>query len=389
VNILYLTFNKVNVGTYYRAYGFGKHLAERGHQVTLVTTSNHSHFFLKQKDYSRNFREIQTPDLFSGSLRSGWDPWNTLVRLLYLRNKKYDIVHTFEARPTVIYPALTMKNAGSRLIMDWSDWFGKGGSVEERPNQIIRTILRPVETYFEESFRILADGSTVICNTLKQKLLDLGVKNSNIIKLYNGVDINSSIPIRKDSARIQLNLPLKIPIIGWLGVSFYRDAVFMAKSFDKLTNLLPDFKIFIIGYFNYDFKKMVTKPEYVLQTGYISEELLNLYMSAVDLFWLPLVNSNANKGRFPMKLTKYMTFSKPIIATKVGDIPLIFKEKPIGILVDDKPEEFALYTVNLIKDKIALTSFGRNAKIAVEENFLWRDLTTKLENFYSIILNKD
>lgn len=387
MNILYLTFNKVNVGTYYRAYGFGKHLAERGHKITLVTTSNNSHFLLKQKDYHRYFREIQSPDLFSGSLRSGWDPWNTLIRLLYLRNKKYDIVHTFESRPTVIYPALRMKSYGSLLFMDWSDWFGKGGSVEERPNPIIRTILRPVETYFEESFRTLADGSTVICNTLKQKLLDLGVSNSNIIKLHNGVDINPNIPIRKDIARIQLNLPIKKPIIGWLGVSFYKDAVLMAKSFDKLTDLMPDFKIIIIGYFNHDLRKMVKKPENVIQTGYISEELLNLFLSSVDLFWLPLVNSNANKGRFPMKLTKYMTFSKPIIATKVGDIPLFFEENKIGIIVDDKPEDLALATITLINDALASTNYGMNARNVVEQKFCWKDLTTKLENFYFTKIN--
>lgn len=388
MKILFIIFNEVNKGTYHRAFGFGKHLALKGHEVTLITTSKKNRFYKTEKIIQPGLLQVEMPDLFKGSLRSGWDPWNTINRFFWLKNKHYDIVHAFESRPTVIYPALYMKGKGVPLIMDWCDWFGKGGSVEERPNPIVRMLLRPIETYFEEHFRSKASGSTVICNTLFQKLVTLGIKKESILLLNNGVEINPSLPIDKMIARNQLDIPYNIPVIGWVGATFKRDAELMAKSFDKLIEILPTAHLIIAGYFNHDFKKMVKKPSNVIQTGYLEEEILNLYLSAVDLFWLPLCNSNANRGRFPFKLTKYMSFSKPIVASAVGDIPFLFKSDSIGILVMDKPEEFADKTINLLNNQKKIISYGKNTTKVLKKDFEWLELTIQLEDFYYTILNK-
>src|SRR5210317_1368266 len=99
-----IVFNQTGKGTYWRAYHFARILAARNHSVTLISTS-------KQARNGVSYREIdgihlvETPDAFTGSLRSGYDPWNMINRISWLRNRRFDIVHAFESRPVVIYPA--------------------------------------------------------------------------------------------------------------------------------------------------------------------------------------------------------------------------------------------------------------------------------------------
>jgi hypothetical protein len=173
MRILHLVFSQTDKGSYWRAFHFGRELAGRGHDVTLMSTSPDRRGRMRVRPLE-GMTHVETPDLFNGPLRSGWDPWNTLRRMLWLRNRPFDLIYAFEARPTVIYPALLLRRTRKiPLVLGWSDWFGRGGSVEERPNPIVRGLLRGIETFHEEHFRTRADGTTAICSTLRDKALAL------------------------------------------------------------------------------------------------------------------------------------------------------------------------------------------------------------------------
>ena len=127
MRVLYLNHNVVGSGTYSRAFHLGRQLALKGHQVTLVTTSRSERF--SARSYARDGVEIiEAPDVLSGRARTGWDPYNTLVRIRTLNDRDFDIVHAFDSRPAVIYPALaTAKRSKAAFFMDWADWWGRGG----------------------------------------------------------------------------------------------------------------------------------------------------------------------------------------------------------------------------------------------------------------------
>ena len=111
-----------------------------------------------------------------------------MKRIAWLGREDFDLVHAFEGRPVVLFPALFEKKRGAKLIMDWCDWFGRGGSVEERPQPLVRWLLRPIETHFEEAYRHRADGTTVINAFLKEKAIGLGVDPATILLIQNGSD---------------------------------------------------------------------------------------------------------------------------------------------------------------------------------------------------------
>ena len=213
-------------GTFYRALELGRFLIRRGHWVTLIASSPKPIIRVSERIID-GVQLIELPGFLPIRWRYGYDYFEALMRIQWISHSQFEIVHAFDSRPTVIYPALYAKGRGARLVMDWCDWFGRGGSVEERSNPLLRVILRSLESYYEENFRHQADASTVISPTLEKRALELGIPAETILQLPNGVDPEKLQPQDKLQARHKLNLPREVPIIGYLGSLFQADANLM------------------------------------------------------------------------------------------------------------------------------------------------------------------
>jgi glycosyltransferase involved in cell wall biosynthesis len=382
--ILMLVLNQTGKGTYWRAYHFGRCLALRGHSVTLLATSRRRRAGFDVRDQD-GITVVETPDLLPGSLRSGWDPWNMYNRIRWLKGKSFDLVHAFEARPTVIYPALSVKRRnGAVLVMDWADWFGRGGSVEERPNPLVRGALSPVETYFEEHFRTQADGSTVINTFLRQRVIGLGMKPASVLLIRNGSD-TSFQPIEPAAARQSLGLPLDPLFIGYVGNAFVHDAQFMAQAFNEVHRKEPRCRLLLIG-FNRSIEQWIDDPRAVLRIEEVHQSEVYPYLSACDLCWLPLEDSPANRGRWPLKLNDYMTAGRATLATGTGDLGEIISRYQLGEASPANVRAFTESTLALLENKERRIELGAAARQAAEGPFNWESLAGDLEAFYHQVL---
>jgi glycosyltransferase involved in cell wall biosynthesis len=306
---------------------------------------------------------------------------------MWLRQQEFDLIHSFESRPTVIFPALYLHRLRKvPLIMDWADWFGRGGSIEERPNPLVRTLLRPVETYFEEHFRTQANGTTTICSLLTEKARRLGIPPERIAMLHSGSDPAWFGRLDRSAARQKLGFDESQFIVGYVGTIFQRDARLMAAAYDRLVMQIPGFTLLINGYCPVEVHRMVSRPEGLIQTGPLTQEMLNAYMAACDIFWLPLCNTNANRGRWPSKLNDYMAVGRPTVATAVGDVVPVFESDAIGLLSSDEPEAFAAQTVRLYSDQNLRVIMGQRARELAETRYSWQRIVDELEAFYLKIL---
>lgn len=389
MNILFIVLNWIGKGGYWRARHFGLDLAARGHTVTLIATSRHRRVGIRTSDLD-GVTLVEMPDLFTGPLRSGWDLWNVLNRIVWVRKRKFDIVHAIQTRPTVLFPALYLKYVrGVSLVLDWSDWFGRGGSVEERSNPIMRALLRPVETFFDEKFRTCADGTVVICTTLREKAIALGVPPETLVLLPDGADTSRLRPINQLKARHRLGLPMDVLFVGHIGSIFPRDAELMAQAFDLVRKQVPTVQLLIIGYCPIEIRQLVQTPEAVIQTGFIEDRYVNDYLASCDICLLPLKDTNANRGRRPLKLNDYMAVGRPTVSTAVGDVAAIFKEEAIGLLAADEPESFAAQIVRLLQDPDLRIAMGQQARQVAKTRFSWARLTDELEAFYKRVLEQD
>jgi glycosyltransferase involved in cell wall biosynthesis len=384
-----LVFNAVGRGAYWRAFHLARHLVQRGHRVTLMAMSRQRHLAFTTSE-REGVRLVETPDMLRGMLRSGWDPWESAARVLWLNSQRFDLVHAFESRPTVLVPALYLKHLRRiPLIMDWGDWFGRDGAVEERPNALLRAVLRPTETFLEERFRAHADGTVVICKALYRRAVGLGVSPETILKLRDGADIDGLHPLDRLASRRILGLPDDALLIGYVGAIVRRDAQLMAQAFDLIHAAQPRSRLLLIGYVNAPVEQTVKNPQAVIRTGELDYVQLNAYLAACDLCWLPYCNSGANRGRWPLKLNDYMAAGRPTVATAVGDVAEVMREYEIGVLTEDTADALASGVLALLTDLERRANFGRKARQVAEQAFAWQLRTAELEDFYAHILQTD
>lgn len=382
-------YNRVGQGTYWRAVNLARCMVDFGHNVTLVAMSRTQ----KWKTHTRNENGlfiIESPDLLSGMLRSGWDIWDVVSRIKSIHHQEFDLVHAFECRPVAIYPALYLhKYKNIPLFTDWGDWFGRGGSVEQRQNLLVRSLLRPVESYYEMNFRTLAQGTTVINSILREKAINLGVPAETILLLRNGCDYKNINPVEKSAARKLLGIPDDVPVIGYIGSIFHQDAILMAESFQLILDEYPNALLLVAGYFNADIELLVGSHKSIIRTGQIAYNEIGSVLSVCDICWLPFRNSGANQGRWPLKLSDYMAAGCPIVSTNVGDLGEFIEKNYLGLISNDKPNDLCSQVIRLLEDRHLRREIGLNNRQLAETLFSWYEISKKLEVFYNTILENE
>ena len=384
MHILMLNHNVARRGgTFYRAYNVGRHLTRRGHTVTLLTISEKRRFGFR-REVSEGVEMVYTPDLLWGIGRTGWDPWDALNRVVYLRGQEWDIIHAWDSRPAVILPALyarrQSRKVGGKLVIDWCDWWGRGGG-------LAKLLYAPVETYFEEAFRTQADGTTVISQALFERALRLGVRANTMRILPQGSDVEGIVPLNQPEARNSMGMRQGAPVLGYVGRMFERDAELMIRAFEMMLERDGRIKLLLIGNSNVRVPRKLIESGSVIVTGSLSYKQLREYIACCDVMLLPLRDSIANRGRWPSKLNDYLASGKPVVATRVGDVASLVEEGSCGLLTQDTPEDFASKTLEILSNPGLLEEMGRNARETAEAKLDWRLLTQRLEQFYLRIVN--
>jgi len=382
LKIVLLNHNQIGQGTYFRCYHFGKALVNLGHRVILLTTSR-KHLFKLKKTVDNGLEIIEFPDLLLGKLRNGFCLWNTIRRILFLRNKEFDIIHAFDSRPVVIFPALFLKYKGKiPLIMDWADWWGHGGTIEERSGHLYAKTFGRVEIFFEEYFRKYADRATTICTALSKRLEGLGYSANKITTIHQGCNLEKIKPLPMEYCRKKLSLSLNNCIIGHLGTLFKNDAQLLFDIMNYVRNHNRDIKLLLIGRHKLQLKDFEYSPDLLIETGEISDREISYYLSACDILVLPMRNTIANNGRWPSKINDDMAAARPIVSTPISDIKTIFNDYGIGVLAEDNSIDFGEKILRLLADKKRRKYLGERARKYAENHLNWKMLTKRLEDVY-------
>jgi len=227
-------------------------------------------------------------------------------------------------------------------------------------------------------------ATTVICSTLKQRALELNVNPSSVYLIPNGLDTPGWFNPDKSIARIRLGFQDNLFLIGYIGSLFPRDAELMAKAFNLLSRQHPQLRLVHIGQSNYGIKHLVEAPDKVIETGPLEQNDLGMYLAACDLCWLPFANSNANNGRFPMKLSHYLAAGKPVVSTDVGDAPEYIRASGAGKIVKDDPLELANMVASLITQSMTLSEMAyASACLAKEPKLSWEYRAKQLNDIYN------
>lgn len=385
MNILYLNHNVRGKGTYHRCFGFARELAGHGHTVTLVTNSPSARL-LFSVNQSQRVTIVETPDVLSGTLRTGWDPVNIIRRILFLRTRPFDIVHAFDTRPTVILPALyyTRFFRHIPLFIDWADWWGKGGAITLRKNRMLNTFFAPVETFFEEYFRHFADHTTVISTALQTRAVALGIRPKTISLLYSGADTVDIRPGNKKRAREILFLPLTSPICIFPSFVHY-DLPMVINSFITLLQRIPNALLLLIG--DYPAAIFEHNKRYIVSGNiriipHVDKNELASYLAASDVALLPLADHIANRARFPTKLGDYLAAGIPFVTNDVGDAGMVVKAHDLGYVCKYNADSFAQSISWILTHPKQAQEKAKRARVFALREFTGRKQALQLIRLY-------
>jgi glycosyltransferase involved in cell wall biosynthesis len=379
-----LNHNVAWSGTFLRCAQFARRLVQRGHECTIVTISPRRRLALKVHVW-KGVRIVETPDLLWGMGRSGWDLWDLLRRQLWLRNQRYDLVHAFDCRPVVVHPALAARrHAQAPLVIDWADWWGRGGAAAERRNPFLRHVFIHLETFYEEHFRRCADATTVISKALEHRAIALGVLPETITRLGSGADLELFFPMDREEARRQIGLAAGGPVVGFMGNVQY-DLDLVLATFGLLHRVAPHARLLLTGRRSplvTRFKASDSAGQAVHEAGRVPFESLNAHMNACDVLLLPLRDTLANRARSPQKLCDYLATGHPILTNPTGEVGELFGSHCIGAAVEADPEAMSQALRVLLADPAGLSARGRNARRLAETELSYDHLTDRLADVY-------
>jgi glycosyltransferase involved in cell wall biosynthesis len=273
------------------------------------------------------------------------------------------------------------------LVMDWADWWGRGGTIVERSGKLFQYTFGAIETLFEEKFRHFASSATVISKALFQRLVNLTFDPQRILLVHQGCDVSRIKPLDKMACRKELFLDENQYIVGYLGVLLPGDAPLLFETCNIIAERISNFKLLLIGNTRMSVNDQSERFDWVCSTGIIPDEVMNKYISACDVMILPLKNNIASNGRWPSKVNDYFSAGKPVVSTPVSDLKEIFLTHEVGLLANDNPEEFSEAIIKLFRNKSLQKTLGGNARKYAEHYLKWSILTKELEDFYSMTLS--
>jgi len=283
-----------------------------------------------------------------------------------------DIIYAYKLKPSSLGLALIKKMQTSRQVFldidDWElSWHG-GDNWKYRPSikQLARDILKPEGALRQpdhpfylkwiESFVSKADQVTLHNQFLKKRFGGLYLPNGKDTTLF---DPNKYDP---ELSRTRYGLS-DYRILMFPGAPRpYKGVEDVLIALENLNQ--PDLKLVIVGgspYDDYDRQLKEKWGRWIISMAKYPPTIMPEIVAAAHIIVVPQRDTPEAKAQFPLKLTDGMAMAKPIIATKVGDIPEIVSDT--GYLVEpSSPKEIAAKIELIFNDLKAANSQGIKAR---------------------------
>jgi len=242
-----------------------------------------------------------------------------------------------------------------------------------RTNEVrLRSILykNPVKRVLSNFMTRLAvtNAKRVIClnHELRELVLKWGVKSSNVAIIYHGVDVDRFKPKRVKKPYSEIVL-----FVG--GISSPKGIYVLLK----VAEMLKDIHFLLVGPISI---KMYEIPNNVHYLGLKPHSDMPKYYNMCDILVLP-----SYVEAFGDVILEAFATGKPVIASKVGEIPWIVTSKFGWLVEPGNTLQLKEAILDAFLDENRLKAMGQAARKYVNENFKWESYVEKMiENLKSI-----
>ncbi|WYL94204.1 MAG: glycosyltransferase family 4 protein [Gloeotrichia echinulata IR180] len=275
------------------------------------------------------------------------------------------------------------------LIIDIDDWelsWHGGDSFQYRPSwkQLARDVIKkdgalrnpehPLYLKWMESAINRADAVTADTQFLLNRFGGTYIPNGKDTSLFDP---------QKFDAKISREL---------YGLAEYRILMFpgaprphkgledVLMALDELNE--ADLRLVIVGgnpYDNYDDQLIERWGKWIIKLPQMPVEKMPQIVAASHVVVVPQRDTPVARAQFPIKLTDGMSMAKPVLATRVGDIPEIISDT--GYLVDpNSPKQIAAQIKLIFQDLEAANERGRQARERCIEKYSIKAMAISLNS---------
>jgi glycosyltransferase involved in cell wall biosynthesis len=386
--ILFSHFSTFHGRGWNRTFLLAKHIANRDFNVTLLTTANKFTFLPYRSIYINNVKIVIVADIFPNTIKKlGVSPLSTILRILYVLFKKFDITFADSGhRPVSGFPCRINRFIyRSKYITEWWDYFGKGGQFDNKP-VIWKKTYGKIDNFLENNDKLEANGVVALSTSLMDRAISIGVKKEKVTVIRGGSDIENIVFFNDFRWRKDFDIDKSSFVMAFIGANR-----------NELYDLLPFFYALNNLKYTYDVLFVTSGKKNILHNILIQNNLLfpfkefgylqygldySKFLSCANLFILTLNDNIINRCRWPNKTGDYLAAGRPILTTKVGDLAEMIKNHPeYFIEVEHNANIIEQSLINIMKKKNEDRCFSNIRRIA--NNYSWEQKAEALINFYN------
>jgi len=367
VNILYVESSRSWGGQEYRTCLEINWLNAHGHQAWLICNPD-SQVYSKASELGT--RVVTMP------LVNRLDPLSSLRLWKFCRQNKIDLLKTYSSKDHWICLPLFLCGiplSRARCITDpignWSRAF----------------------VFKHGCSQVVADASVI----KRQLVEEHGIDPAKIEVIGSAVDLERFRPPRdRTKFRREIGVGDNVPLIGNVGmIRPDKGQLELVKSAPLLLQKHPEARFLIVGQGTGILKRGINVRNAIDRAGLADKIIMAGYRwdtpdiyAACDMIVIASLRTEAS----PIVLREAFASGRPVIATKVGDIPEIIRDRENGLLIEPgNPHALVSAILEFISDPELAAHCATNGLRYAIENFSFdKMMDAKLRADFKIIRNK-
>ncbi len=360
------------VGNY--CYQLSKHLAERGHQVDVVTSRLYSN--LPVKEVIDGFTVHRCP--YFGTISTN--------RITFILNKllniEADVIHAHS------YIFLTSNQAAlAKKINQLPLLLHLHGGIEAVPpkgNILTRLEYTVMKNIYDKTIgKLMFNSANLIASVSKRDIKlsqDIFQIDDDLFEwLPNAVDLNKFNITKKN------NLPNNISYVLFIGSLIPRKGIGDLLKIAKLViEENPQVVFIVIGDGPLRKHLEASIPSFngrLKVLGRVNSEILLEWLSKASVLLLPSYSEG-----LPTVCIEALASEVPVVASDVGGTSEIVIDKETGFLVPPGNSKiFVNRIMNLLDDENTRRKMGRNGRRLIKRYYTWDNVVEKTEKIYEKI----
>ena len=242
-----------------------------------------------------------------------------------------------------------------------------------------------IKTFIEA---VLSNGIICISDYLRKFYRSVGASEKKLLIIPSTVDFT-----RFEGTFVS---PFDFRYICYCGsLTYTKDGVhILLESFSRITGKHPDVRLVLIG------KADTREDEHSLRalaqrlgidqkthfTGVLSRDDIPTYLCNAEVLVLSRPRSIVADAGFPSKVTEYLSTGKPIVVTRVGDIPLYLTDNVNAFLAEpDNIDDFANKMDYVLSNYQSSLKVGIKGRELVASTFNYRFQSKRIIEFLKMM----